>query len=165
MCIMLTIFGLIMFRFHTYFCLLKLEHFTNIFTIFDTRSEGRHSRWKTRSWPWHWTAYWSSSSNRNHCGSCCTFGPVSASHTGLRWLWIHLDRPTRGYLSHSSRLIKMTRYSRRIKKFKKKLIFLIYIADRKAITCIYRQSFFCSAVLTPQNYHWYAATRFALPGG
>ena len=30
---------------------------------------------------------------------------------------------------------------------------------------VYRQSFFCSAVLTPQHYHWYAATRFAVPGG
>jgi len=30
---------------------------------------------------------------------------------------------------------------------------------------VYSQSFFCSAVLTPQHYHWYAATRFALPGG
>jgi len=29
----------------------------------------------------------------------------------------------------------------------------------------YRQSFSCSAVLTPQHYHWYAATRFAFPGG
>jgi len=41
----------------------------------------------------------------------------------------------------------------------KKLIFEIYIADRK----VFRQSFFCSAVLTSQHYHWYAATRFALP--
>jgi len=24
---------------------------------------------------------------------------------------------------------------------------------------------FCSAVLTPQHYHWYAATRFTFPGG
>jgi len=30
---------------------------------------------------------------------------------------------------------------------------------------VYRRSFFCSAVLTPQHYHWYAATRFAFPGG
>jgi len=27
----------------------------------------------------------------------------------------------------------------------------------------YRLSFFCSAVLTLQLYHWYAATRFAFP--
>jgi len=26
------------------------------------------------------------------------------------------------------------------------------------------ESFFCSTVLTPQHYHWYAATRFAFPG-
>jgi len=30
---------------------------------------------------------------------------------------------------------------------------------------VYRESFFCSAVLTPQHYHWYATTRFALPDG
>jgi len=47
---------------------------------------------------------------------------------------------------------------------KVKVNFEIYIADRKATT-LYRQSFFCSAVLTPQHYHWYAATRFAFPGG
>jgi len=30
---------------------------------------------------------------------------------------------------------------------------------------VYRQSFFFSAVLTPQHYHWYTVTRFAFPGG
>jgi len=48
---------------------------------------------------------------------------------------------------------------------KVKVNFEIYIADRKATVPVYRQSFFCSAVLTPQHYHWYAASRFALPGG
>jgi len=58
-------------------------------------------------------------------------------------------------------------YMSKMEKELKKVNFEIYIADRKATTCIsvYRQSFFCSAVLTPQHYHWYAATRFALPGG
>jgi len=46
----------------------------------------------------------------------------------------------------------------------KKFNFEIYIADRKATTCIYAK-LFCSAVLTSQHYHWYAATRFAFPGG
>jgi len=46
-----------------------------------------------------------------------------------------------------------------------KVNFLIYIADRKATIPVYRQSFFCSAVLTPQHYHWYAATRFTFPVG
>jgi len=44
-----------------------------------------------------------------------------------------------------------------------KVNFEIYIADRKA--AIPRQSFLCSAVLNAQHYHWYAATRFAFPGG
>jgi len=47
---------------------------------------------------------------------------------------------------------------------KVKVDFEMYIADRKAIP-VYRQSFFCSAVLTRRHYHWYAATRFALAGG
>jgi len=42
--------------------------------------------------------------------------------------------------------------------------FGIYVADRKATKPVYRQSFFCSAVLTPQHYHWYAVTPFAFPG-
>ena len=37
----------------------------------------------------------------------------------------------------------------------------ICLADLNACT---EHSFFCSAVLTPQHYHWYAATRFASPG-
>jgi len=58
-------------------------------------------------------------------------------------------------------------------KVKKLILKLRNIADRRATTGfrpytlqpVYRQSFFCSAVLTPQHYHWYAATRFTLPGG
>jgi len=41
---------------------------------------------------------------------------------------------------------------------KVKVYLINYIADRKNTT-LYRQSFFCSAVLTPLHYHWYAATR------
>ena len=37
-----------------------------------------------------------------------------------------------------------------------KVNFQTYIADLKATAC-YKQSFFCSAVLTPQHYHWYAS--------
>jgi len=44
----------------------------------------------------------------------------------------------------------------------KKVNFEINIADRKASIPVYRQSLSCSAELTPQHYHWYAATRFAL---
>jgi len=39
----------------------------------------------------------------------------------------------------------------KVKKVKK-VNFEIYIADRKLLP-LYRQSFFCSAVLTPQHYH------------
>jgi len=48
-----------------------------------------------------------------------------------------------------------------------KLIKLIlkFISRIGKLLPVYRQSFFCSAVLTPQHYHWYAATRFAFPGG
>jgi len=38
----------------------------------------------------------------------------------------------------------------------------LHIADRKATTWLYT-NFFYSVVLTTQNYHWYAATRFAFP--
>jgi len=39
------------------------------------------------------------------------------------------------------------------------------IAEWKAILTGYKQSCFYSTVLTPQHYHWYAAIRFAFPGG
>jgi len=42
----------------------------------------------------------------------------------------------------------------------------MYKPDRKANTGrLYRQSLFCSTVLIPQHYLWYAAARFAFPGG
>jgi len=58
----------------------------------------------------------------------------------------------------------VTGVKRYIDKVKVKVNFEIYIADQKASIPVYRRSFFCSAVLT-QHYHWYAATRFAFPGG
>jgi len=50
-----------------------------------------------------------------------------------------------------------------IKKVKK--LILKFILRIGKLLPVYRQSFFCSAVLTQQHYHWYAATRFAFPGG
>jgi len=46
----------------------------------------------------------------------------------------------------------------------KKLVFTFLKRIGKLLP-VYTQSFFCIAVLTPQHYHWYAATRFAFPGG
>jgi len=45
---------------------------------------------------------------------------------------------------------------------KVKVHFVIYMANRKANTRMYATLFYF-AVLTPQNYHWYAAARFAFP--
>jgi len=48
--------------------------------------------------------------------------------------------------------------------YKLKLI-LKFIQRIGKLLPVFRQNLFCSAVLTPQHYHCYAATRFALPGG
>jgi hypothetical protein len=47
-----------------------------------------------------------------------------------------------------------------------KVNFEICIADLKLkLVPVQGQRFFCSAVLTPQHCHWYAATQFAFHGG
>jgi len=48
---------------------------------------------------------------------------------------------------------------------KNKLILKFILRIGKQYYLYYRQSIFCFSVLTPQHYNWYAATRFALPGG
>jgi len=41
----------------------------------------------------------------------------------------------------------------------------VVILNSRKLLPVYRDSFYCSAMLTTQHYHWYAATWFAFCGG